>query len=344
MIKQVLKEIDDYRQEIHNYIFSNELDIFMKTHSSPTYFNTYWQALKNGCKGGKCIRGYLIRLAYDMFNGKNKKEILKISSAYEILETAILAHDDIIDNSEIRRNAQAMHIALGGGEKGRNRALCVADSGLFISNMIVSNTNFDSNLIVKALNLLNTIYFKTTDGELLDIDLSYLNDYTEKQILEMYELKTANYTIIGPLLLGATLAGTSQNELNKIVDLGLDLGIMFQIQDDILGIFGKSETLGKSTKSDIIEGKKTILTSHFLANANKNDRATFNNIYGTQVGEQDEKIIRELLLKSGSKEYAQNKLKTYEHLCINKINKLDISPSYKEKLISFTNFLVERQK
>lgn len=171
-------------------------------------------------KGGKKIRGFLIRLGFELAGGKNK-EILKIAAAYEILHTSILAHDDIIDKSTTRRRQTSLHKRVG-----VEQAITLADYGFFLAMQIISEAKFAQNLKNKALNLFSKIMVDTAIGQMLDV--FHADPFT------IMKLKTAQYTIAGPLQIGATLGGAGGKLLGQLGRFGENLGIAFQIQDDIL--------------------------------------------------------------------------------------------------------------
>lgn len=171
-------------------------------------------------KGGKKIRGFLIRLGFELAGGKGK-DILKIAASYEILHSSILAHDDIIDKSPQRRGQPSLYKSAG-----VEQAITLADYGFFLAMKIISESKFKQNLKIKALNLFSQTMIETAIGQMLDIQKG--DPFT------IMKLKTAKYTIAGPLQLGAILAGADQKLIRELGEFGENLGIAFQIQDDIL--------------------------------------------------------------------------------------------------------------
>ena len=129
----------------------------------------------------------------------------------------------------------------------------------------------------------------------------------EELVYEIDFLKTANYTIIGPLCSGLILAGGNKKQQKEIIEFGKKVGIAFQIQDDILGIF--SDEIGKVRGSDIKENKQTLLTSYILNTQYKND---FLKIYGTEkLSTKKIEKVKKLLIQSGAKRFAEEKMNNY---------------------------------
>lgn len=177
------------------------------------------------CKGGKRIRGALVKLGYEMAGG-TKAEIVKIGSAYEILHTSVLIHDDIMDQSPQRRGNPSLYKALGDNHYGVSQAISLADFGFFLCVKIISQSNFPSERKNKALETLSKIMTDTALGQMLDIE--------KANPVLVNKLKTACYTIAGPLQIGAVLAGADEKLLKNLSKAGENLGIAYQLKDDIL--------------------------------------------------------------------------------------------------------------
>lgn len=189
-----------------------ELQLFKKTIKDKKLVSLFDQFILS-CQGGKRIRGVLVKIGYEIAGGKGSLEIYKAAVAFEIFQTAILAHDDIIDQSPIRRGRPSLYKSVG-----NNQALVLADIGFFLSNTLIDNP--------KAAKFFNKAMINTGLGQLLDTNKS--------QTIQTYELKTAWYTFIGPLSLGAILGGANEKLLKNLEVFGKNLGIAYQIQDDIL--------------------------------------------------------------------------------------------------------------
>lgn len=182
--------------------------------------------LLNSNRGGKRIRGVLVNLGYELSGGLPNKDILKISSALEILHTAFLIHDDIIDKSPTRRNQPSLYKALGGKHYGISQAISIGDIGLYFPIKLISDSSFLGEYKLKALSLLSEIIVNTGWGQIMDLEKG------DKEFINLY--KSAQYTIVCPLVIGATLAGADNELLGRLKIFGENLGIAFQIRDDVL--------------------------------------------------------------------------------------------------------------
>src|SRR5579884_2564972 len=224
-------------------------------------------------EGGKRIRGMLVKLGYELSGAGYSKEIIKVAAAYEIFQTAILAHDDVIDKSPLRRGQPTIFNALGGDHYALSQAICLGDIGFFQAFEMISNTNFPDELKTAALSSFSRTMTETALGQMLDIEIPAKKlPRKEEDALVIFQLKTARYTISGPLLLGAILGGADQKIRENIKKFGDYLGIAYQIHDDILGVFGTEKEIGKSVTSDIEEGKQTLLITKALEKASLGEK------------------------------------------------------------------------
>jgi len=307
-------------------------------------------------KDGKYIRGTLIALGYFLSNKELDNDYLNLAYAYEMFQTSVLIHDDIIDNASIRRgkNTIPSRICKKYLNKINNKdyhddvlnianslGICAGDLGFYEANkLIIKNYSNNPNLI-KILELYNDIIIRTIKGEMLDVILPFKGKYNlsnpeEKDILDIYHLKTSWYTIIGPFFLGFILGGKDIDE--KIKNILNKLGIAFQIKDDILGIFSNSKDIGKSNTSDIEEFKQTILYSHVISTKYKEE---FLSIYGKKnITDKELEKVREILKISGSYDYAINYLNNLYIEVLNDIDNiklLDIGKDILKGLLIYIN-------
>ena len=269
---------------------------------------------------GKRIRGVLANLGYYLLS-ENKDYANSLALAFEIFQTSILVHDDVIDNDDTRRGKDTIHCANRKKYSeiskqtdevesiSKSIAICMGDYGLYLSNQILCESYFNDPNLPRALKMYFDMALTTVKGELIDVILPFQGKHhlinpqqIEEQILEIYRLKTAFYTIIGPLSTGFLLAGGEVTFLPYIAEFGEKVGIAFQIQDDILGIF--SNDMGKIKGSDIREFKQTVLYSHIL---NTNYKEEFLKYYGNgDISDETIHKVQDLLINSGSYDYAIN--------------------------------------
>lgn len=284
---------------------------------------------------GKTIRGLLVVLGFDLAGGDKNKDIYKIAAAYEIFHTAILIHDDIIDNSKTRRGEVTIHERFR--SNGKELAICLGDIGFFLATELITQTNFDSGLIIDALNYSSRVKINTAFGEILDI--------LKKDPITVAKLKTARYSISGPLVLGSKLASVSKIKIKALETFGENLGIAYQIRDDILGVFGDEKALGKSVASDIEDGKNTLLFEYAFKNANANQKKSLLNKYGRgKVNKSDLEGIRDIFRSTGALEYADGEVLKYATSARKQIHQITAQKKYQIIMEQFCRYILERTK
>ena len=305
---------------------------------------------------GKLIRGTLVNLGYFLLKD-NKDYSLDLSLAYEVFQTAILIHDDIIDNDDTRRGKTTVHYANYSKYKkyndesmhlGESIAICMGDYGLYKSNQIIIDSYKNDANLAKVISNFNNTVLTTIRGELIDVILPFHGKYNlidnediEKNILEIYRLKTAHYTIIGPLSVGILLAGGDNKKIKDIEIFGTKVGMAFQIQDDVLGIY--SNETGKVKGTDIKEFKQTILYSHIINTKYKDELMKY---YGNiDISEKNITSVQELFKKSGSYDYAINMMNKMYDEALDSLNTISwIKEDKKDLLRGFVEYLRKRKK
>lgn len=248
--KQINKEL--------NAVFKDFLESTKKTNCKLAPFA---RKFIEANMGGKRIRGVLCKLGYELASVKRKvqsvkfktKEIIKIASALEILHTALLIHDDIMDKSLIRRNKHSLYKTLGGGHQAISQAISIGDIGFYLPVKLITDTSFADKLKLKVLSFLSEVIINTGWGQILDVE----GDKEDLEFIRIY--KTAKYTIAGPMQIGAMLAGASDKLINDLGELGENLGIAFQIQDDILDGEAAKLDLQHSLALKYVSGAKKII-------------------------------------------------------------------------------------
>lgn len=353
-----VKEFNNLYKKIATGI-NDKLDEYNKflVKGKKGYLKDNLEIFTNLNSSGKLVRGFLIALGYYMTGKDNIEYSYDLSLAYEVLQTSVLIHDDIIDEDNLRRGKETIHYANYKKYKMFNEkdakkvsesiGICVGDYGFYEANKLIINSYHDNPNFAKILDYYNDIVLKTIEGELTDVVTSFDGKYNirntkiEDNIMLVYKLKTAYYTITGPLSLGLLLGGTSSDKLKEIEKIGENIGIAFQIQDDILGIYND---LGKNSGSDIREYKQTLLFSKTIEN--EKYKKELLKYYGKEnVTSEDIENVRKLFKESGAYNYANNLMNELyvdaEELIKN--NKW-LKDEYKSILLGFIEYLKMRIK
>lgn len=340
MNKNLLEECKIIIENRINEILEGEI----KRYKDNCFIKESLEELKRLSKGGKRVRGYLIKLGQMLF-GKDDDSYIDIAAAIEIFQTAILIHDDVIDEADKRRGLDTIN-AKYAGHIGISKAICIGDLGFFISYNIINNANISDDLKIEIMKVYSKTLYNTVNGEIIDVELplkslEYHKKMDDKLIYDIYVNKTAWYTIIGPILIGASSANASSLDKEKLMKMGENLGIAFQIKDDLLGLYSEDGSMGK-TLNDIKEGKQTIIYKYAIDHANKEEIEIINKYYGnSDVTIDENRIITDLFIKLGAKENAEKLELEYTKKGIDIINSMDVKN--KDLFMDFANYLLKRK-
>tara|TARA_B100001059_G_scaffold234817_1_gene278410 strand:- start:3543 stop:4508 length:966 start_codon:yes stop_codon:yes gene_type:complete len=286
--------------------------------------------------GGKRLRPLITLYISELFNGK-KTVALPAAAALEIFHNFTLAHDDIMDNSSIRRGKKTIN-----AKWDDNTGILSGDVMLIISYEIL-NQYEDSKYILFSKKL-TEISRLVCEGQQADMDFSSKNDITENEYFEMIKNKTA-VLIACSFMFGGIAAETNTLNTDLLYKIGLNLGIAFQLEDDLLDSFGDQEKFGKRIGGDILEKKKTLLYLFTHSKLESEKKLEFENIFNSNEIEESQKInsIKLFYETSGALEYLKNKVKVYFNEAEMLIDKLELDNDTKKKLNLFCKTLLNRE-
>ena len=286
--------------------------------------------------GGKRLRPLITLYISELFNGK-KTVALPAAAALEIFHNFTLAHDDIMDNSSIRRGKKTIN-----AKWDDNTGILSGDVMLIISYEIL-NQYEDSKYILFSKKL-TEISRLVCEGQQADMDFSSKNDITENEYFEMIRNKTA-VLIACSFMFGGIAAETNTSNTDLLYKIGLNLGIAFQLEDDLLDSFGDQEKFGKRIGGDILEKKKTLLYLFTHSKLESEKKLEFENIFNSNEIEESQKInsIKSFYETSGALEYLKNKVKVYFNEAEILIDKLELDNDTKKKLNLFCKTLLNRE-
>ena len=344
-----------YRKEIDSFL----TDFFLKESKKAGQITPAGEDLLKKLEGliggGKRIRGGLVKLGYECFK-KDKGLILPIAAAVEITQGAILVHDDIIDQSPLRHGHPTVHQKYETYHRknyrkgnalhyGESMAIVVGIAGYYSALRLLIGSKFDDRLIKLAVDELARFMSETCFGEALDVDLAYHDKIKEKEVLTIHSLKTAQYTLVGPLRIGGILAGASEKQLKSFSDFGVPVGVAFQLQDDILGMFGASEKTGKPVDDDIKEGKNTLLYTKAFEKGTASQKKRLVQLWGKkEITKEEFSQAQKIITTTGSLDYSKALARKLVEKGSGFIPALTRDKSLQEVFITLTDFIIAREK
>ncbi|WP_193071885.1 polyprenyl synthetase family protein [Brevibacterium sp. FME37] len=235
-------------------------------------YGQLWQSLTHMATGGKMIRPRLLIDAHHALGGRDTAAAVDAACAMQLLHIALVIHDDVIDNDTVRRGeanisgeftSAAMHRGAGPREAqvwGDATALLGGDLMLTLAHSLLARLDVDDARRRAILDIFDDTLFQSAAGEHSDVWLSLqLEEAQAQEVLEMAGQKTAVYSFQAPLLIAAVLAGASSTQTAELATIAAQIGVVYQLRDDVLGLFGDERKTGKSNVSDLREGKETLL-------------------------------------------------------------------------------------
>lgn len=286
--------------------------------------------------GGKRLRPLITLFVSDLFTG-NISNALPASAALEIFHNFTLAHDDIMDNSLMRRGKKTIN-----SKWDDNTGILSGDVMLIISYEILNKYD-DSKYLLLSKQLTETSRL-VCEGQQNDMDFSKEKIISEDDYFKMIENKTA--VLIGcSFMFGAIVSELNSKEINALYEVGKNLGLAFQLEDDLLDCFGDESKFGKKIGGDIIQKKKTLLFIHTVSKLDNDKRLEFENIFFSDNTDESVKIslIKKYYKDSGAVNYLNKKVKEYSEHAKKIINQMQIDDNKKLSLNKFSEQLLNRE-
>lgn len=302
-------------------------------------------------RNGKMLRGSLILFSVLAAGGRLTKGILHVAAAFELFHAGLLIHDDVMDRDEYRRGRPAlfMQYAALGKKKGiadprrfgESMAICAGDIAFYWAINLINGSGVPR--VKEILNLFTAEMGNVALGQMADVQYGSSPQMpAEWEIRDVYKYKTARYTFVLPLLIGAIIAGDSKNAVSY-ERLGEALGILFQMKDDELGLFGDTGEIGKPTGSDLREGKRTVLHHYLLSSLRGKDLKRFRSILGNpRSGASAVKWVRDIAGRSGAQDKSQKKMSALARSARRHIHGLRIPSAFRKILEEFVDYNLNR--
>ncbi len=286
--------------------------------------------------GGKRIRPALVIMACSLFS-EQITHAVKPALALEIFHNFTLLHDDMMDNSVLRRNKPTVH------EKwNRNIAILSGDVMSIIAYKYLSDC--PSGMLPSILELFTETALQVCEGQQYDLNFETRNDISVNDYLKMIELKTA-VLIAASLKMGAILGGASLADADLLYEFGKNLGIVFQLGDDMLDVYGSTDKFGKKIGMDIIANKKTFLILKAIEVADNETRNQLTELMSSNDFDPEEKISRVMNIfnQLGIKEITQEKSGEYYDHALKTLDMVSVDHESKSTLKEFAKMLIERE-
>ena len=282
--------------------------------------------------GGKRMRPILLLMAHQLFD-ENIEKAISPALGIEIFHNFTLLHDDIMDNAPIRRGKQTVH------EKwNQNVAILSGDTMLVQAYQLLSDV--DKSIVKEMIAVFSKAATQVCEGQQWDMDFEIQKDVTLQEYLKMIEYKTA-VLLAASLQIGGITANASKENQNNLYHFGLNMGIAFQLKDDLLDAFGNPDEFGKQIGGDIIANKKTFLYLKALKLANDKQKESLVNYFKTQE-QTEQKVmgVKTIFTDLDIPKHTVDMMKAYYTKAMRHLDAIDSDK--KEPLLIFSKKLIDR--
>ena len=282
--------------------------------------------------GGKRMRPILLLMAHQLFD-KNIEKAISPALGIEIFHNFTLLHDDIMDNAPIRRGKQTVH------EKwNQNVAILSGDTMLVQAYQLLSDV--DKSIVKEMIAVFSKAATQVCEGQQWDMDFEIQKDVTLQEYLKMIEYKTA-VLLAASLQIGGITANASKENQNNLYHFGLNMGIAFQLKDDLLDAFGNQDEFGKQIGGDIIANKKTFLYLKALQLANDKQKESLVNYFKTQKQTKQKVMgVKTIFTDLDIPKHTKDMMKAYYTKAMKHLEAID--SDNKAPLIAFSEKLMDR--
>ncbi len=286
--------------------------------------------------GGKRVRPVLMLLAYNMYK-EDPERILMPACALETYHNYTLLHDDLMDNADVRRGVPTVH-----RKWDANTAILSGDSMLVLAYHRMLQCDGDKQ--PEVMSLFTETALEIGEGQQYDMEFENRNDVTEAEYIEMIRLKTS-VLLACALKIGAILAGASSEDADNLYKFGEQIGLAFQLQDDLLDVYGDPKVFGKAVGGDITCNKKTYMLINAFQRANDNQRAELDRWVTAKDFDRNEKVaaVTDIYNQIGIRQICEEKINYYFEESKKYLAKVNVADERKEILRQYTAEMMKRE-
>ncbi len=285
--------------------------------------------------GGKRLRPSILLMTSSIFTQETSHAIAP-AIGVEIFHNSTLLHDDLMDGATLRRNQETVHVKWND-----NTAILSGDAMILLASKFMCNC--PSQYLKPVLEVYNKIALEVCDGQQYDMDFEQRTDVTINEYLQMIELKTA-VLLAGSIKIGAILGGASVGDQDKLYRFGVNLGLAFQMVDDLLDVYGDEATFGKEIGGDIASNKKTFMLISAMDRASGQTREKLQGWLHAETFNRDEKIkeVTAIYNALGIKQLAEEKAEAYFHQSLEALSQLSVQNETVTQLADLATQMLKR--
>ena len=286
--------------------------------------------------GGKRMRPVLLLMACDLFDGSIIKA-LDPAVAIEVFHNFTLLHDDIMDKAPLRRGKQTVHTKW-------NDSVAILSGDVMLVKAYELIARVDDKILREVLGIFNNTATGVCEGQQTDMNFEALDSVTIQEYLEMIRLKTA-VLLAGSLKIGALIGNASPEDAEHLYEFGENLGLAFQLQDDLLDVYGNPEKFGKQVGGDILSNKKTFLLIKALELAENLEEEELHYWLNEENPDPETKVrsVTDIYNRLGVRQLADEQMNEFAEKALSALEKVNTGDDKKKALRHFAEELLVRE-
>ncbi len=337
-----------HRKEIDQILTELQIEFEKKYHHLPWAADVFARIFPYS-KKGKLLRGGLVIFGAQIKGVSVTREVLVLASLMELIHSALLIHDDIIDGDGLRRGEVSIHQQYGNlakekhlvntAQMGSSMGICVGDIMFFMVFEVLSQLETSHKHVM--LQVLSHELITVGFGQMQDV---WPEEITQEKILELYMYKTGRYSFSLPMILGSLFGGEDVQFMKDVTHFGEAIGQLYQLTDDSLGLYGDAQKIGKPVGSDIKEGKQTLYWYLLLQHVTNEERETLLDLKGKDITESHILFVKQLISRYAITEQIAQIQKKLEEEATMSINNIKLEEADKHVLLELVAFVTKREK
>jgi len=357
MIEKLAAQKVHFEKYLHNYFTLLKNDSI----SDSPWKEDGYKRLEDYASRGKMIRGALVCLGIDLFvpSSFSKPGLMQqayhLGSVIELFQTMLLIHDDVMDQDDLRRGKPSVHAqyrkiaaeraCANPNRLGESLGICLGDVAVFNAYELLSALDCSDSVLRRLLRLYSRELSYVGFAQMDDVFNSGAKEDPElSSILQVYRFKTGRYTFSLPLVSGALLAGKAEDDLKPLVRVGELLGIIFQIRDDHINLFGDPALTGKPAGSDIRENKRTLHRNYLFQMTDISQVQKLGKVFGNAEAQEAELVfVLDEMQRIGVPARIENELERYKEEIVRQLDEIkDLLPEGRDLLEALLRYNLER--
>lgn len=352
MVKQELARIKDLVEARASQVFAKRCE---SVTGMGSFASQFMKDLSASVGGGKAVRAAFVFYGAIACADEEPEALTDLALAMEMFHTYLLMHDDIIDQDDLRRGKPAFHALYRDRRQvgvrssqaqhfGMSMGILGGDVLASMAYEVLCQANLEPARKLEILSQANRMLFETGVGEVLDVLNVVRSEASRAHILKVHALKTSRYSFATPLLMGAAACGASSRQRELLEQFALPMGIAYQLQDDLLGLFGDEATTGKSAMSDLRQGKQTLLMIEAYERASASQRRVLDVAVGNRaVTPEMADHVRSVVRETGAYAYSTDLARRFHQMALPYLDEAHLSLRGREFLTQIAEYIISRE-